>query len=66
MISKAMPAITAIVIPIVGTGCVLSAANNRQSGSGVPAPPRVGLLSCVINQYNLNCPRPTPRVDVNG
>jgi hypothetical protein len=60
MINKAMQTITAIVIPIVGTGCVLSAANNHLLSSGAPAlSSRVALLSCEPNATNLyHCPQP--------
>jgi hypothetical protein len=67
MIVKAMQAITGIVIPIAGAGCVLSAANNHLSGGGVPAPSRVGLLSCVLNYSNgFHCPPTPPQYGPDG
>jgi hypothetical protein len=69
MIGKAMHAITAIVIPIVSTGCVLSAADNHLFGSGAPAssrPSHVALLSCEPDANNpYYCLEPAPR-DIDG
>jgi hypothetical protein len=65
MIDKAMQTITAIVIPIVSTGYVLSAADNHQFGSGAPAssrPSHVALLSCEPDANNpYYCLQPPPR-----
>ena len=46
MIGKAMQAITAMVVPLAGAGCILSAASHQLLSSGAPASSPVALLSC--------------------